>query len=75
MEKVKVIIIGRTFESKYFKNTAVERVTTSALEKEIFEKVTQARAQAMSAQGIVEKEREEKKLSNNFRKSFIYVDL
>ena len=38
MQKVKVIIIGRTFDSKYFKNTQIERVTTSALEKEIFDK-------------------------------------
>lgn len=38
MQKVKVIIIGRTFDSKYFKDRQIERVTTSALEKEIFVK-------------------------------------
>lgn len=38
MEKVKIIIIGRTFESKYFKDIPIERVTTFALEKSIFEK-------------------------------------
>lgn len=38
MQKVKIIIIGRVFESKYFKDTVIERVTTSALEKPIFEK-------------------------------------
>lgn len=38
MEKVKIIIIGRTFESKYFNNVRIERVTTTALEKQIFDK-------------------------------------
>lgn len=38
MSKIKSIIIGRTFESKYFKDTNVERVTILALEKSIFEK-------------------------------------
>lgn len=38
MQKVKVIIIGRTFDSKYFKDRQIERITTSALEKEIFTK-------------------------------------
>ncbi len=38
MQKVKIIIIGRTFESKYFQNINIERVTTFALEREIFEK-------------------------------------
>lgn len=38
MQKVKVIIIGRTFDSKYFKNIPIERVMTGAFEKEIFDK-------------------------------------
>lgn len=38
MSKVKVIIIGRTFESKYFNDVSVERVTTLAFDREIFEK-------------------------------------
>jgi len=38
MQKVKVIIIGRIFESKYFKDATIERVSTSAIEKDIFEK-------------------------------------
>lgn len=38
MNKVKIIIIGRTFESKYFNDIAVERVTTLAFDREIFEK-------------------------------------
>ncbi len=38
MQKVKVIIIGRTFDSKYFKDKQIERVTTGALEKKIFVK-------------------------------------
>lgn len=38
MQKVKVIIIGRTFESKYFANVSVVRVITQALEKPIFDK-------------------------------------
>lgn len=37
-QKVKVIIIGRTFDSKYFKDMAIERVTTTALDREIFDK-------------------------------------
>lgn len=37
-QKIKTIIIGRTFEEKYFKNVGVEKVTTFALEKEIFQK-------------------------------------
>lgn len=38
MPKIKTIIIGRTFESKYFKDMTIERVTILALEKPIFEK-------------------------------------
>lgn len=38
MQKVKVIIIGRTFDSKYFKNSLIERVTTTALDREIFDR-------------------------------------
>lgn len=38
MQKIKIIIIGRTFESKYFKDISIERVTTFALEKSVFEK-------------------------------------
>lgn len=38
MQKVKVIIIGRTFDSKYFKDRQIERVTTGTLEREIFDK-------------------------------------
>lgn len=36
--KIKIVIIGKTFESKYFKDIPIERVTTFALEKQIFEK-------------------------------------
>jgi len=36
--KVKVVIIGRTFESKYFKEIPIERVSTFAMEKPVFEK-------------------------------------
>lgn len=38
LQKVKIIIIGRTFESKYFQNINIERITTFALEEPIFEK-------------------------------------
>lgn len=38
MQKIKIIIIGRTFDSKYFNDIAIERVTTFALEKQLFEK-------------------------------------
>lgn len=38
MQKVKIIIIGRTFDSKYFKDIEIERVTTHAIERQIFEK-------------------------------------
>lgn len=38
MQKIKIIIIGRTFESKYFKDIEIERITTFALEKQVFEK-------------------------------------
>lgn len=42
MPKVKIIIIGRSFENKYFENIAIERVTTLALERQIFEKYLKA---------------------------------
>lgn len=38
LEKIKIILIGRTFESKYFEGIQVERVTNLALEKHIFDK-------------------------------------
>lgn len=38
LSKVKIIVISRTFESKYFKDTPLERISTFALEKNIFEK-------------------------------------
>lgn len=38
MPKIKIIIIGRTFESKYFKDKTLERVSTFALEQPICEK-------------------------------------
>lgn len=38
LPKVKIILISRTFESKYFENTPLERLTTFALDKPIFEK-------------------------------------
>lgn len=38
MPKIKIIIIGRLFESKYFQAMPPERVTMLALEREIFEK-------------------------------------
>lgn len=36
MQKIKVVIIARTFESKYFKDIEIERVTNLAFEEEIF---------------------------------------
>lgn len=42
MPKVKIIIIGRTFESKYFEGIFVERVATDALELQVFEKLLKA---------------------------------
>lgn len=38
LEKIKIILIGRTFESKYFEGIQIERVTNLALEKHIFDK-------------------------------------
>lgn len=38
LTKVKVIVIARTFESKYFKGIELERVSTYALDKSIFDK-------------------------------------
>ncbi|MDD3435883.1 MAG: hypothetical protein PHC64_01895 [Candidatus Gastranaerophilales bacterium] len=38
MQKVKIIIIGRTFESKYFKNISIELVTVDALGRQLFDK-------------------------------------
>lgn len=38
LQKIKLIIIGRTYEGKYFKNLQLERVSVFALEKQIFEK-------------------------------------
>lgn len=42
MSKVKTIIIGRTFESKYFNDIPVERITTLAFDRDIFEKYLKA---------------------------------
>ena len=42
MSKVKIIIIGRTFDSKLFGEISVERVTTLAFEKTLFEKYLKA---------------------------------
>lgn len=42
LQKIKIIIIGRTFESKYFKDVELERLTIFALEKPIFEKYLKA---------------------------------
>lgn len=36
--KIKIIIIGKTFESKYFEGIKLDRVSTFAFEKQIFEK-------------------------------------
>lgn len=36
--KIKIIIIARTFDSKYFSNLQIERITLMGLEKGIFEK-------------------------------------
>lgn len=36
--KIKIIIVGRLFESKYFKDVELERVSTYAFERPIFEK-------------------------------------
>lgn len=38
LKKIKIIVIGRTFESKYFKDVKIARVTLSALDKQIFER-------------------------------------
>lgn len=38
MQKIKIVITGRTFEAKYFKDIQIERITTFALEKQIFDK-------------------------------------
>lgn len=38
LQKVKVILIARTFESKYFKNVPVERIIISAFDQKLFEK-------------------------------------
>jgi len=38
MPKIKIIIIGRTFESKYFKEKNIERISTFAFEPQICEK-------------------------------------
>lgn len=42
MSKVKTIIIGRTFESKYFEGIPIERITTLAFDRDIFEKFLKA---------------------------------
>lgn len=42
IDKIKIIIIARTFESKYFSNLKVERITLMGLEKNIFEKYLKA---------------------------------
>lgn len=41
-DKVKTIIIGRTFESKYFEGVSLERFTVLALERENFDKYLKA---------------------------------
>lgn len=38
MQKVKVIIVGRTFESKYFGEVPISRIICQALEKHVFDK-------------------------------------
>lgn len=53
MEKVKIIIIGRTFESKYFNNVRIERVTTTALEKQIFDKYLKSE-KIKASSGVIE---------------------
>ena len=40
--KTKVILIGRTFENKYFERVPLERITTFALDKQVFEKYLKA---------------------------------
>lgn len=42
MSKVKIIIIGRAFEEKYFTNIPIERITMPVLEKTIFDKYIKA---------------------------------
>lgn len=42
MQKIKIIIIGKTFESKFFKDVQIERISTFALDKQIFEKYLKA---------------------------------
>lgn len=42
MEKIKIIIIARTFENKYFGNLQLERIILTGLEKGIFEKYLRA---------------------------------
>lgn len=38
LQKVKIILIARTFESKYFKNIPLERILISAFDQKFFEK-------------------------------------
>lgn len=40
--KIKIIIIGRTFESKYFQDIKIERISISAFEENILEKYLKA---------------------------------
>jgi hypothetical protein len=43
MPKVKIIIIGRIFENKYFKNVKIERISTQAFEKDLFDKYVKSK--------------------------------
>lgn len=49
LEKIKIILIGRTFESKYFEGVKVERITNLALEKHIFDKYMKSEKIKMSS--------------------------
>lgn len=52
--KIKIIIIARTFESKYFSGLRVERITLLGLEKGIFEKYFKAEKIKYSSSNLEE---------------------
>lgn len=54
LNKVKIIIIGRTFESKYFNDIPIERVSTFAMDKPVFEKYL--REEKIKASGAIVEE-------------------
>lgn len=53
LSKIKIILISKTFESKYFKDIELERVTTYALEKSLFDKFLKSE-KIKSTTGIID---------------------